>query len=224
MDCNAGFQVSLNVEGRSCLVLGADDEAIEKVERLLDAGGKVTVVHPTLPTPLRKLTASGKIIHRGRTFRSTDVQHGVAVVVNTHVGDHDLAKLLYDLAKTERFLVWSIDQPDLSSLTMPALVKRGHLRVAISTSGASPSLAKALRQDLETILDEELVECLNWLARTRKTLRESEPNDVKRRTQLQDVIAGFGLTGTLTYPKAWQEKKDNSSMGQEGLDHGVVRV
>ncbi|WP_454061828.1 precorrin-2 dehydrogenase/sirohydrochlorin ferrochelatase family protein [Candidatus Nitrospira salsa] len=207
MEFNPGFQVSLDVQGRTCLVLGGEDEAVEKIERLLDAGAKVTVVNPTLHTILRKHTASGKIIHRGRLFRLTDVQNGVAVVMNTLVGDHGLAKQLYDLSKTERFLVWSIDQPDLSTITMPALVKRGHLRVAISTSGASPSLAKALRQDLEAVLDEELIDILNWLSKFRENLRDSEPSEVKRREQLQEVIDGFRLSGTLEYPKAWQEQQ-----------------
>lgn len=207
MDFNSGFQVSLNVQGRSCLVLGGDEEAVEKIERLLDAGAKVTVVNPSLHMILRKHTASGKIIHRGRTFRSTDVQNGVTLVMNTLFGDDELAKQLYELSKVERFLVWSIDQPDLSTITMPALVRRGHLRVAISTSGASPSLAKALRQDLETILVEELDECLKWLAGVRKELRNSEPSEVKRREQLQQIIEGFRLTGTLEYPNAWREQQ-----------------
>ena len=207
MECNAGMQVSLDVHGRSCLVLGGEEEAVEKVERLLDAGAKVTVVNPSLHTVLRKLTASGKIIHRGRTFRSTDVQSGVALVMNTLKNDHDVAKLLYDLSKSERFLVWSIDQPTLSSITMPALVKRGHLRIAISTSGASPSLAKAFRQDLEAIIGEEFVECMNWLAGVREDLRKSEPSELKRREQLLNVIEGFRLAGSLDYPNAWKEKQ-----------------
>ncbi|GJL55023.1 MAG: precorrin-2 dehydrogenase [Nitrospirales bacterium] len=207
MEFNPGFQVSLNVQGRSCLVLGGEDEAVEKIERLLDAGAKVTVIHPTLHAILRKYTASGRIIHRGRMFRITDVQNGVTAVMNTVAGDHDLAKQLYELSKTEHFLVWSIDQPDLSTFTMPALVKRGHLRVAISTSGASPSLAKALRQDLDTVLDEELVDILDWLSTVRANLRDSEPSERKRREQLQQIIEGFRLSGTLEYPKAWQEQR-----------------
>ncbi|WP_447971816.1 precorrin-2 dehydrogenase/sirohydrochlorin ferrochelatase family protein [Nitrospira sp. M1] len=207
MEFNPGFQVSLNMQGQSCLVLGGEDEAVEKIERLLDAGAKVTVVHPTLHTILRKYTASGKIIHRGRMFRITDVQNGVTAVMNTVAEDHDLAKQLYELSKSEHFLVWSIDQPDLSTFTMPALVKRGHLRVAISTSGASPSLAKALRQDLEVVLDEELVDILSWLSTVRENLRDSEPSPSKRREQLQAIVEGFRLSGTLEYPKAWQEQQ-----------------
>jgi len=210
MTMNSGFQISLDVRGRSCLVIGGDEEAVEKIERLLDAEAKVTVLNPTLHTTLRKLTASGKIVHRGRTFRTTDVQSGVTLVLNTLRDDLDLAKLLFDLARTERFLVWSIDQPDLSTVMMPAIVRRGHLRVAISTSGASPALAKALRQDLEIMFDDEFVDCLNWLGSVREELRKEELSEMKRRERLQQILEGFRLEGKIEFPKSWIEKRQGT--------------
>lgn len=208
MSMNSGFQISLNVRGCSCLVIGGDEEAVEKVERLLDAEAKVTVLNPTLHTALRKLTASGKIVHRGRTFRTTDVQGGVTLVLNTLCNDPDLPRLLFDLAKSERFLVWSIDQPELSTVMMPAVVRRGHLRLAIGTSGASPALAKTLRQDLENIFDDEFVDCLNWLGSEREQLREEELSGLKRRERLQRIVEGFRLGGKIELPKAWLQKRE----------------
>ena len=79
MATNPGFQVSIDVKGRPCLVLGGDDEAAEKAQRLLEAGAKVTVIHPTLNDTLRRLTASGKIIHRVRTFRAPDAEGAMLV-------------------------------------------------------------------------------------------------------------------------------------------------
>ncbi len=210
MTMNPGFQISLNVRGRTCLVIGGDEEAVEKIDRLLDAEAKVTVLNPTLHPALRKLTASAKIVHRGRTFRTTDVQSGVALVLNTIREDQDLAKLLFDLAKTEGFLVWSIDQPELSNVMMPAIVRRGPLRVAISTSGASPALAKTLRQDLEMMFDDEFVECLNWLGKVREALRKEELNENKRRERLQQILEGFRLEGKIALPKSWTEKSDST--------------
>jgi len=209
MNMNSGFQISLDVRGRPCLVIGGDEEAVEKIERLLDADAKVTVLNPTLHPRLRKLTASGKVVHRGRTFRTTDVQSGVTLVLNTLRDDPDLAKLLFDLAKTERFLVWSIDQPELSTVVMPAVVRRGHLRVAISTSGASPALAKALRQDLEIVFDDEFVNCLNWFGSVREELRKDELSELKRRERLQQIVEGFRLTGKIEFPKSWIEKSES---------------
>lgn len=210
MTMNSGFQISLNVRGRTCLVIGGDEEAVEKIDRLLDAEAKVTVLNPTLHPALRKLTASAKIVHRGRTFRTTDVQSGVALVLNTIREDQDLAKQLFDLAKTEGFLVWSIDQPELSTVMMPAIVRRGPLRVAISTSGTSPALAKTLRQDLEMMFDDEFVECLNWLGNVREELRKEELNENKRRERLQQSVEGFRLEGKIALPKSWTEKSDSA--------------
>ena len=210
MTMSSGFQISLDVRGRTCLVIGGDEEAVEKIERLLDAEAKVTVLNPTLHPTLRKLTASAKIVHRGRTFRTTDVQSGVALVLNTIREDQDLARQLFDLAKTEGFLVWSIDQPALSTVMMPAIVRRGPLRVAISTSGASPALAKALRQDLEILFHDEFVECLEWLGSVREEVRKEELSENKRRERLQQILEGFRLEGKIELPKSWTEKNNDA--------------
>lgn len=206
MIINPGFQVSLDVQGRMCVVIGGDDEAEEKIHRLLNAGAKVVVVNPTLNPSIRKLTASGKVIHRGRRFRSTDAQ-GAFLLLNVVHDDDDLAKSLFELAKTERFLVWSIDQPDLSTFAMPALVSRGHLRLAISTSGASPALASLLRQQNETIFDDDFGKFLDWLGDMRRELQEKEPHEGWRRDQLKAAVEGFAMTGTVTYPAGWLEAK-----------------
>ncbi|MCA9460749.1 MAG: bifunctional precorrin-2 dehydrogenase/sirohydrochlorin ferrochelatase [Nitrospirales bacterium] len=218
MSHHSGFQVTLDLVGRSCLVLGGDDEALEKVTRLLDAGAKVTVVHPTLHTELRKLTASAKIIHRGRTFRSTDTQ-GVTLILNVLKDDVGLAKSLFELAQTERFLLWSIDRPDFSSVLMPALAQRGALRIAISTSGASPALAGVLRRNLESLFDEEFEQFLDWLGALREELKKTELSDHRRRERLLEAVEGFKVSAEITYPSSWKLSGETQleSVGKEGV-------
>ena len=218
MSMNAGFQVTLDLDGRQCLVIGGDEEAVEKINRLLDAGAKVTVVHPTLHVDLRKLTASGKIIHRGRSFRSTDAQD-VVLILNVLKDDLALAKSLYDLAKTERFLVWSMDQTEYSTVLMPALVTRGPLRMAISTSGTAPALARTLRENLESVFDEEFDQFLDWLGALREELKKTEVSDLRRRERLLEAVNGFALTATLEYPNSWK-LADESELDQVGKEGG----
>jgi len=218
MSMNAGFQVTLDLDGRQCLVIGGDEEAVEKINRLLDAGAKVTVVHPTLHVDLRKLTASGKIIHRGRSFRSTDAQD-VVLILNVLKDDLALAKSLYDLAKTERFLVWSMDQTEYSTVLMPALVTRGPLRMAISTSGTAPALARTLRENLELVFDEEFDQFLDWLGALREELKKTEVSDLRRRERLLEAVNGFALTATLEYPNSWK-LADESELDQVGKEGG----
>jgi precorrin-2 dehydrogenase/sirohydrochlorin ferrochelatase len=217
MTKNAGFQVTVDMVGRQCMVIGGDEEAVEKIHRLLDAGAKITVVNPTLHVELRKLTASGKIIHRGRTFRSSDAQ-GVVLILNVLKDDLDLAKSLYELAKTERCLVWSMDQPDYSTIIMPALVKRGNLRIAISTSGTAPALAKVLRQNLESLFDEEFDQFLDWLGALREEFKNTEVSDIRRRERLTEAVNGFQLAGELQYPNSWRLSGEEQvePVGKEG--------
>ncbi|HBP86848.1 MAG TPA: bifunctional precorrin-2 dehydrogenase/sirohydrochlorin ferrochelatase [Nitrospirales bacterium] len=217
MTKNAGFQVTLDLDGRQCMVIGGDEEAVEKVHRLLDAGAKVTVVSPTLHVDLRKLTASGKIIHRGRTFRSGDAQ-GVVLIMNVLKDDLDLAKSLFELAKTERCLVWSMDLPEYSTIIMPALVKRGNLRIAISTSGTAPALAKVLRQNLELLFDDEFDQFLDWLGALREELKSTEVSDRRRRERLAEAVNGFQLTGEMEYPNSWKLSSEEQvePVGKEG--------
>ena len=209
MSANPGLQISLDVKGRSCLVLGGDDEAAEKVQRLLEAGAKVTVVSPTLNDALRKLTASAKVLHRGRLFRAADAE-GVVLVINTLRGNPDFSKSLYELAQRERFLLCSTDQPETSTVMMPALVSRGHLRLAISTSGVAPALASRLRQELEQVFDDKVASFLEWLATIRDETKATEPDAEQRRALLRDAVNGFRLTGKVEYPKAWLDERQKT--------------
>lgn len=203
---NPGFPISLDVQGWPCLVLGGDQEAAEKAQRLLDAGAKVTVINPTLNDTLKKLTASAKVIHRGRMFRATDLP-GVVLVLNCIRGDKEFSDGLLDLARKEKFLLWSADQPDASTVIMPAVVSRGHLRIAVSTSGASPALASRIRQDLEAVFGPEAAEFLAWLADLRDETKATEAELVKRRDRLLRAVEDFKLAGQVSYPSAWLEQR-----------------
>lgn len=212
MAANPGFQLSLDVKGRSCLVLGGDEEAAEKVQRLLDAGAKVTIVSPTLNDPLKKLTASAKILHRVRRFRETDTQ-GVVLVINTLRDDPDFSRALLELANKERFLLCSCDQTDCSNAFLSAVVSSGPLRLAVSTSGVSPGLAGQVRRDLQQLFDEEFRSFLDWLAGIRDETKEAEPDAEQRRARLREAVNGFRISGKLEYPKAWLEERAKNQTG-----------
>ena len=200
-----GFQINLDVKDRSCLVVGGGDEATEKTKKLLDAGAKVTVISPTLSDELKTLAASAKILHRGRRFKASDVDGGVWLVMNTAKDDQVLVRDLYSLARQKGFLVWSDDQPEYSTFTMPALVARGPLRIAISTSGVSPALAKRLKEDLEPLFDERFEVFLEWLDAYRSHLQTTEPHVEKRAQLLRDAVAKVKLHAKIEFPKV--EKK-----------------
>jgi len=206
------FQINLDVQDRLCLVVGGEEEAAEKVGRLLEAGAKVTVISPTLTDDLKKLAASAKILHRGRRFRTSDVDGGVWLVINTLRDDQVLTRDLFALAKQKSFLVCSSDQPEYSNFTMSALVARGPLRIAISTSGVSPALASRLRQDLEPIFDERFEVFLEYLDAYRAHLQKTEPHTGKRQELLREAVAKVKIQARIEFPKI-ERREPNEQKG-----------
>ena len=203
---NPGFPLVLDVKGWSVIVIGGDEEAAEKSQRLLESGAKVTVISPTLHESLKQLAASAKVIHRGRHFRETDLEQTI-LVLNMIRGDREFAKMLLAKAREKGFLLWSVDLPEASSVTMPAVVASGHARVAISTSGVAPGLSGFMKEDLERILDGEFVAFVEWLGQLRDQARANEPDAEKRRALLREALDGFRLLGKVQYPKVWQEER-----------------
>jgi precorrin-2 dehydrogenase/sirohydrochlorin ferrochelatase len=187
-------------------VIGGDEEAAEKTQRLLESGARVTVISPTLNETLRNLAASAKIIHRGRHFRETDLEHAI-LILNTIRGDRDFAKALLAKAREKGVLLWSVDYPEASSVTMPAVVASGHARVAISTSGMAPALSGFMKEDLERILDAEFAAFVDWLAQLREEAKKNEPDAEQRRALLREALDGFRLLGKVQYPKVWLEHR-----------------
>ena len=200
-----GFQINLDVKDRPCLVVGGGDEATEKTNRLLETGARVTVISPKLSDELKVLAASAKILHRGRRFKASDVEGGIWLVLNTVRTDEVLSRDLYELAKQKGFLLCSTDQPEYSTFTLPALMQRGPLRIAISTSGVSPALAKRLREDLEPLFDERFEVFLEWLDAYRAHLQSTEPHIDKRQQLLRNAVAKVKLHAKIEFPKV--EKK-----------------
>jgi precorrin-2 dehydrogenase/sirohydrochlorin ferrochelatase len=206
MVANPGFPLVLDVRSWPVLVIGGDEEASEKSQRLLESGARVTVISPTLNEPLRLLAASGKIIHRGRHFRDTDLEH-VILILNTLRGDRDFAQMLVAQAREKGVLLWSVDYPEASSVTMPAVVAVGHVRVAISTSGVAPALSGFMKEDLEQILDAEFIDFVEWLGQLREQAKANEPDAEKRRALLREALDGFRFLGKVRYPNVWLERR-----------------
>jgi precorrin-2 dehydrogenase/sirohydrochlorin ferrochelatase len=210
MAANPGFPLVLDVKGWTVLVIGGDEEAAEKTQRLLESGARVIVISPTMNDTMRNLAASGKVIHRGRHFRDTDLEH-VILILNTIRGDRDFARMLLAKAREKGVLLWSVDFPDASSVTMPAVVASGHARVAVSTSGVAPALSGFMKEDLERILDAEFAAFVEWLGELREQAKKDEPDVEKRRALLREALDGFRLLGKVQYPKVWLDNRASSA-------------
>src|SRR5215211_9376745 len=136
----------LKLTGRRCVVVGGGDVGLEKVEGLLACDGDVTLVAPEAIEPLRELAEEGSIRWERREYRSEDLEGTFMVIASTD--DTDVNIRVYDDAERRAMLVNVVDVPPLCNFILPAIVRSGPIAIAISTAGASPALAKRMRNQI----------------------------------------------------------------------------
>ena len=168
--------------------------AERKVRSLLQSGAVVRVISPRLTRGLERLHAKGKIIHRRRPFRSTDLRGVFLAIAATN--DRRTNHYVFDLAAKQRIPVNVVDDPVHSSFIVPSLVQRGDLLIAISTSGQSPALARALRQKLQKEIGPEYLSLLKLLGTVRKQIL-SLGMGAKRKQVLFRKLAGGDLLSLI---------------------------
>ena len=200
------FPIGLDLVDQPVLVIGGGAEAQDKTGRLLDARARVTVVSPDAQPRLRSWAEAGRLVWRRRTVRPADL-HGCRLVLNTLGADNPAHPAVTAWARRERVLLSTWDQPERSDLGMPAVVSRGHLRIAIATSNASPSLAGSLRRELERLVDEsELAAFLDELGALRAEARARVADGDSRRDLLRQAAAGLTVAGSIRTPPRWRER------------------
>lgn len=154
------YQVGLDLRGRSCLVVGGGDVARRKVDGLVEAGAAVTVVAPACePMPAAVTVAK-------RPFRDDDLEGVELAVVASD--DRELNARIARLAQERGVWVNAVDDPEASTVILPATLRRGALQVAISTGGASPALARRLRERLEGEFAPEYADLVGLLSELRR--------------------------------------------------------
>ncbi len=197
------YPVFLNLEGKSCIVIGGGEVAERKVLALLDAGAAVTVISPELTERLAGLKREGRIAHTQRRYQEGDLTGAFIVIAAT--SDMDVNRKVSGDAGNIPVNV--VDVPALCTFIVPSVVRRGELAMAVSTSGASPALSRSIRKELEDLYPEETGVLLQHLARTRKTLMGSDVPIEKRAAILKrlgsrevlKILREKGLDGALRH-------------------------
>jgi len=191
------FPVALNLRERAVLVLGGGAEAVLKVPKLLAAGATVTIVAAQLAEPLARAAGARELVWLAREFEPSAVL-GVHLVMLTEI-DPQRATQLCELAKTARFWLCAIDQPDASDFFLVSTVERGPVQIAISTGGGAPLLARRLREGLERGLDRHFAEFARSFASLRASLRGLPKPE--RTRQLERALDGFAMDVRVRYPE-----------------------
>lgn len=175
------YLVNLKLEGKRALVVGAGGVAHRKVVGLKEAGAEVTVVAPRCCDAIRRLAAAGEITLAERGYESADIRGAFVVVAATD--DEALNARVGAEASAAGILVNVADRPAHCTFTLPAVVRRGALTIAVATDGRCPALSRAVREQLDQEFGPEYAEVVEVAARLREALiRKGWPSDRIRRT------------------------------------------
>jgi precorrin-2 dehydrogenase/sirohydrochlorin ferrochelatase len=180
------FPVALNLAGRRCVVIGQAEKrgTLARARALEECGAAVRVLE-------------------GDALVDSDVD-GAFFVIVAAFGDSALGERVGRLAQRYGFLYCCIDQPEYGNVANTALAKAGDTRIAISTSGNAPGVAKALRKALERALDERYTNFVKLLGGMRRELRRGA-----RTSALRKQLHGFDVEIRLRYPAWYQDAAES---------------
>ncbi|KRE90590.1 sirohydrochlorin ferrochelatase [Frateuria sp. Soil773] len=182
------YPLFAHLSRRAVLVVGGGTVAERKVAALLAAQAQVTVNAYTLTPQLQRWVDEGRIAHRGDPFQDGWLDRVWLVVAAT--SDRETNRLVATLAELRRIFVNVVDDAELSSFHVPAVIDRAPLTVAISSGGDAPMLARLLRERLETLLDHSLGPLAALAARLRKRIRIRHPEPAARRRFYETLFTG----------------------------------
>lgn len=167
------YPVMLNIEGRLAVVIGGGDVARRKCAELIEAGASVKVVSPDIVQEIDEMSRASRRVEVFRRSYSRGDLKGAAIAVSA-TDNPAVNREVFLEAQGLGIFINAVDDPPNCSFIVPSIIRRGDLVVAVSTSGASPSIAAKIRGSIESIIPDDIEITLAAFRRAREILK-SEP-------------------------------------------------
>ena len=181
------YPIFLNLESKKCLVVGGGEVAERKVKGLLESKADVTVISPDISEYTANLAKENRIIYKKRSYKKGDLKGFFLVIGATD--SSEINELISIETKEMGILCNIVDSPHFCNFFVPSVVSSGDLKIAVSTNGKSPALAKKIRKELENIYGGEYALFLDYLGKIReKLLKMKNINDKKRKEIFENIV------------------------------------
>lgn len=167
----AGYPVVLRIVGRRCVVVGGGDVATRKVGALIRDGAELLVVAPDVSEEIERLAETGGMTVERRPFEPADLDDAFLAFAATD--SRAVNQQVANEARARGILVNVADDPEACDFTVPAIVRRKDITLAISTGGRSPAFARYLREQLSDWLVDSRLLLLEIMADLRRDLRSA---------------------------------------------------
>ena len=193
---NSLFPIFVKLDGRQVLVVGAGRVGEPKIRGLLSTGARIRVVAQQATEVVQEWARNAEIQLEERSFVPSDLDNVFLVVVAT--SSRDLNQLVFNEAHARTVLCNVVDVPEQCDFYYPAVLQRGDLQIAISTSGQSPSLAQRIRQQLERQFGAGYSRWVAELGETRRRVLASNLGAERKRDLLQSLASVEAFEAALS--------------------------
>ena len=166
----AYYPVFLNLTGKRCLVIGGGRIAEDKVAKLHHAGARVSVISPNVTPALQAAAQRGEFEWLPREYETGDLKGAFLGIAATN--KRDVNHRIFQESERLGVLMNVVDEPEQCTFIAPSIVQRGQVTLAISTGGASPALARKLREALTEDPALEWADLAGVLAQARKEVKK----------------------------------------------------
>lgn len=163
------FPLFLDLTDKPVLVVGGGEVASRKIEALLRANARVTVVSPAITAYLEGCVEKNRLTWIKSQYRDFSIGNYIQVWATTN--DADLNHQVYKDAKKQNILVNVVDDKPYCDFITPSMVSRGKIQVAISSGGAAPVLVRNIREKIESALSHNIDLLADFAASKRENIK-----------------------------------------------------
>ncbi len=190
----AFYPVMLDVYQKKCLIVGGGKVGERKLGQLLEAGAWVTVISPVVTERMVSWLAEGLLEVRLKPYQTEDLEGAFLVIAASD--KPEVNQRVYADAVRRNILCNIADKPESSDFHNMAVLRRGKLHIAVSTSGASPFLARQILGRLERDYGEEYESWLDFLSEIREKIKQTV-DDPLVRSRLFESISKWDILGKI---------------------------
>ena len=175
---NTYLPISISLKNRPCLIVGGGRVALRKIDTLLNYDSTITVIAPEVDEKIKYYADKGRLALEARAYASPEANRFGLVIAASD--DLEVNKQVYADCREAGIPVNVVDNPPYCDFIFPAVVKRDHMTVAVSTDGTAPFLSGYLRLLLDDVFPQHWNKIARYAAEFRNRMQErlaDKPNE-----------------------------------------------
>lgn len=186
---NPLFPIFVKLHNLNLLLVGGGYVALEKLGALLanSPQANIRIVATEISQDVRNLINTNNISYEERAFEASDLEGMDLAIVA--INDSEISSRIASVCKEKKVLTNVADKPDLCDFYLGSIVQKGNLKIAISTNGKSPTIAKRIKEVLNETIPDEMDDLLNNMQRIRNGLKGDFSDKVKRLNDITSVMS-----------------------------------